>query len=80
MEKLKNKIQDEIHDYFYEAFDVFLDDSPQILKDYLYLEYWSRERQHKHRIPYPVDREHFFMMDIAARTNWINEQVLKRII
>lgn len=73
-------IEEEIRDYFSEAYEISLNDSPQILNDYLYIEYWGLDRDVKLRIPYPVNKEHFIKMNSVDRNVWISLQVLNAII
>ena len=76
----KQRITEEIRYFFYFEFDVALDDSPQILDDYLYLEFWHAGRQTKIRIPYIKDVDTFLEMDIYYREYFIMREVLDKIL
>ena len=76
----KQRITEEIRYFFYFEFDVALDDSPQILDDYLYLEFWHKGRQTKIRIPYTEDVDTFLKMNMYDREYFIMREVLDKML
>lgn len=80
MENREKIVKNELFEYFLDAFDIELEDSPQILDSYLYIQYWGLDGDVKLRIPYPVDKEHFLFMNETQRNYWVNTQILSRII
>ena len=76
----RQKIANEIAHFFMWEFDVALDDSPQILDDYLYIEFWHVGRQTKIRIPYTKDVGTFLEMDMYDREYFIMREVLDKIL
>ena len=78
--KFKNQVTEEIRYFFYFEFDIELEDSPQILDDYLYLEFWHAGRQTKIRIPYTEDVDTFLEMDMYDREYFIMREVLDKIL
>ena len=80
MENKINFIKEELTNYLEEGFDIELTDSPQILEEDLYLQYWGLDCDVKLRIPYAVDRKHFLNMHTFDRHQWIIFQILRRII
>ena len=80
MENREKIVKNELFEYFLDAFDIELEDSPQILDSYLYIQYWGLDGDVKLRIPYPVDKEHFLFMNGTQRNNWVNTQILSKII
>lgn len=80
MENREKIVKNEIFEYFLDTFDIELEDSPQILGSYLYIQYWALDRDVKLRIPYPVNKGHFLSMSETQRNNWVNTQILSRII
>ena len=67
-----NKIEKEIKDCFKNDTGIALENSPQILDDYLYIEFDNDlVGAVKYRIPYPLDKNHFVNMDKAERVLFI---------
>lgn len=80
MENKIKRVKEELINDFDEGFDIQFTDSPQILEEYLYLEYRGLNGDVKLRIPYAKDREHFLNMYTFDRHQWVVFQILKRII
>lgn len=78
--EFKNQVVEEIRYFFYFEFDIELDDSPQILKEYLYLEFWTRGRQFKIRIKYDEDMENFLYLDQYSREYIIMKAVMTELL
>lgn len=79
--KNENKVKKEIKDFFKEILFIELDDSPQFLDNYLYLEFWDKNNiQHKFRIPYPKDKKHFLSWTEYNRSLFIALVILKFFI
>lgn len=75
----RQRVADEIAHFFRRNFDIELEDSPQILDKYLYLEFWHRDKQIKVRATYPVDAENFLRIGAYARELFVMKEVLKII-
>jgi len=81
LEKRIKQVRNEISRYFLKTFNIELEDSPQILDEYLYLEYSNSNGDVKLRIPYDNGcRECFLDMDHDHRIFWVMSMVLKEII
>lgn len=78
--KFKNQVTEEIRYFFYFKFDIELEDSPQILDDYLYLEFWARGREYKIRMRYEKDLKNFLYLDIYDREYIIMEAVMAELL
>ena len=63
----------EIKEFFSEVLNIELEDSPQILDTYLYLEFddYCNGGEIKFRLPYPQGRQHFLEMDIHDKMIFI---------
>ena len=73
--------KDSINDFFLWRFNKELSDSPQILKNYLYLEFWARDREWKFRIPYPMeDLDEFLKMNAVTREHYIMRHILSGML
>lgn len=75
----RQRVADEIAHFFMQNFDIELEDSPQVLNEYLYLEFWHRDKQIKVRAAYPVDVENFLRIGAYAREHFVMKEVLKII-
>lgn len=78
--EFKNQVVEEIRYFFYFEFDIELDDSPQILEEYLYLEFWTRGRQFKIRIKYYEDMENFLYLDQYDREHIVMKAVMAELL
>lgn len=71
-------IKQEIKQYFKVAMKIELEDSPQILDDYLYIEFYNhRMGDMKFRIPYPVDKEAFLEMNKSDRMLFVLTAIMR---
>ena len=78
--KQAKEVEEEIKDYFKECLGIQLEDSPQVLEEYLYLEFedLSYGSEVKFRLQYLYDRKHFLSMGkgdrmlfiLSAFVNW----------
>lgn len=75
----RQRVADEIAQFFMQNFDIELQDSPQVLNEYLYLEFWHRGKQIKVRAAYPIDVENFLRIGVYAREHFVMKEVLKII-
>ena len=75
----RQRVKDEITRFFMQNFDIELQDSPQVLNEYLYLEFWHRGKQIKVRAEYPIDVENFLRIGVYAREYFVMKEVLKII-
>ena len=68
----EERLKQEIKEYFKIAIKVELEDSPQILDDYLYLEFEDKiGNEVKFRMDYPLDKKHFMDMQKGDRMLFI---------
>jgi|GEM_PF-4548096 len=73
-----DKVKKEIREYFKIAMKIELEDSPQILDDYLYIEFDNYAiSDMKFRIPYPIDKEAFLEMNKADRMLFILTAIMR---
>ena len=70
---MENIVKKEIKDYFQNCLNIELEDSPQILENYLYLEFEdaSSGSEIKFRLSYPYDKKHFLSMGKKDRILFI---------
>lgn len=74
-----NKLEKEIKEYFKNAMNIELEDSPQILDDYLYIEFDNDSiGGTKFRISYPLDKKHFLDMNKADRMLFILTAIMRK--
>ena len=77
MDRSPEYLELDIKQYFKRNFNLELQDSPQVLNNYLYLEFWLFSRQIKLRLYYPLDREDFMNWTAGNRFNWIEHEMIK---
>lgn len=78
---MENQIKEKIRWFFYFGLDIKLDDSPQILTEYLYIEFWGNKKQQKFRIPYPIGGKDIFLkMSDTAREHYIMRHILSGVL
>jgi len=75
----RQRVENEITHFFKQNFGIELEDSPQVLDNYLYLEFWHRGKEIKIRAAYPIDVENFLRMGTYAREHFVMKEVLKII-
>ena len=83
MERQENilKIKEELKDAFKLAMGIVLIDSPQILEDYLYLEFEDRSgKEIKLRISYPNSLDAFLRMKKKDRLLFISVCVIRSLV
>lgn len=80
MDSRADYLELDIEQYLLRNFGVKVSDCVQVLKKYLYIEFYHRGRQTKLRLYYPVDREDFMGWSAGNRFNWIEHQILKQVL
>lgn len=75
-----NQVTEEIRYFFYFEFGIELEDSPQILDEYLYLEFWARGREFKFRIDYYEDLHNFLYLDRYDREYIIMKAIMAELL
>lgn len=73
--------EDLIKFYFDEKFGINLEDSPQILKEYVYIEFWddNRGRDRKFRIPYiKFTQDEFLTFEFEKQIKFILEGIIQK--
>lgn len=75
----RQRVADEIARFFMWNFEIELEDSPRVLDDYLYLEFWHGDKQFVVRAAYPIDVENFLRIGVYAREYFVMKEVLKII-
>lgn len=73
--------EDLIKFYFDEKFGINLEDSPQILEEYIYIEFWddNRGRDRKFRIPYiKFTQDEFLTFEFEKQIKFILEGMVQK--
>lgn len=73
--------EDLIKFYFDEKFGINLEDSPQILEEYVYIEFWddNRGRDRKFRIPYiKFTQDEFLTFEFEKQIKFILEGMVQK--
>ena len=73
---MEQRVADEIAHFFMFNFDIELEDSPQILDNYLYLEFWFNGKQIKIRMPYSISKDSFLRQGTLAREHILMKEVI----
>ena len=76
---IEQRVADEIARFFMFNFDIELEDSPQILDEYLYLEFWFNGRQIKIRMPYSISKDFFLKQGTLAREYILMKEVISGV-
>jgi len=74
-------VEDLIKFYFDERLGINLEDSPQILEEYVYIEFWddNRGRDRKFRIPYiKFTQDEFLTFEFEKQIKFILEGIVQK--